>query len=266
VISVTGPDVRWVGNESGVARENEWSVLPTVTGADGAPDYALGFAAPDQGSDAALLAGRDAGATELSWWPAECDVSLRDGWFFHPDQAPKSVAQLVDVYHRSVGRNAVLLLNVPPDTGGRIAAADVARLAEWRAELRRLMPTDLARGARVAGDGSNPGAVVDGTDGSDWTTAGPDTGTLTVTLPAATRIERVVLAEDLRHGQQLARAVLAAPDGAGGWSTIATVGTVGSRRIVVLDRPIVTDTVRLRILGSRAAVHLNRISLYCAES
>jgi alpha-L-fucosidase len=108
--------------------------------------------------------------------------------------------------------------------------------------------------------------VVDGTDGSDWTTAGPDTGTLTVTLPAATRIERVVLAEDLRHGQQLARAVLEAPDGAGGWSTIATVGTVGSQRIVVLDRPIVTDTVRLRILGSRAAVHLNRISLYCAES
>ncbi|MEV0838753.1 alpha-L-fucosidase [Actinocatenispora sera] len=266
VISVTGPDVRWVGNENGVARQNEWSVLPTVTRADGAPDYALGFAAPDQGSDAALLAGRDAGATELSWWPAECDVSLRDGWFFHPDQAPKSVAQLVDLHHRSVGRNAVLLLNVPPDTDGRINAADGTRLAEWQAELHRLMPADLARGARVTGDGSSPGAVVDGRDGSDWTAPGPDTGTLTLTLPAATRIERVVLAEDLRHGQQLVRAVLEEPDSAGGWSAVATVGTVGARRIVVLDRPIVTDAIRLRVLGSRAAVHLHRVSLYCAES
>ncbi|BCJ36522.1 hypothetical protein Athai_40250 [Actinocatenispora thailandica] len=266
VISVTGPDVRWVGNEHGLAREDEWSALPTVTRADGAPDYALGFAAPDQGGDGALLAGRDAGGTDLSWWPAECDVSLHAGWFWHPDQAPKSVAELVDIHARSVGRNAVLLLNVPPDTAGRIADADVDRLAEWRAELHRLMPTDLARGARVDGDGSRPGAVVDGRQGSAWIAPGPDAGSLTVTLPAATRIERIALSEDIRYGQQLARAVLEVPDGAGGWSTLATVGTVGSQRIVVLDRPVVTGTLRLRVVASRAAVRLDRLSLYCAAT
>jgi alpha-L-fucosidase len=96
-IAVSGPDVRWVGNESGLARPDEYNVVPTITKPNGAPDYALGYAAPDQGSRKALLAGRDAGATALSWWPAESDVSIREGWFHHPEQEPRSLDQLTDI-------------------------------------------------------------------------------------------------------------------------------------------------------------------------
>ena len=266
VIAVTGPDVRWVGNESGVARPDEWSVLPTVTTAAGSRDYALSYSAQDEGSRSALLAGRDSGASALSWWPAECDVSIHDGWFYHANQQPKSVQQLTDIYYKSVGRNADLLLNIPPDQDGQIAPADVARLTEWRARIDADMPSDLALKARATGDGQNAGAVVDGKAGTDWVTSGPDEGTVQLTLPAATTVDRIALGEDIHFGQQLESAVVEAQATDGSWSQVATVGSVGYQRIIALDQPVTTTSLRLRVLHSRAAVHLDRISLFHATS
>lgn len=80
-VAVSGPDVRWVGNEGGLARENEWSVVPVREKDNGRTDYALAYAA-DEGSRDALLAARTV-ADHVQWWPAECDVSIRDGWFYH---------------------------------------------------------------------------------------------------------------------------------------------------------------------------------------
>lgn len=160
-IAVSGPDVRWVGNEGGLAREDEWSVIPVKEKDYGRTDYALAYDAPDQGSRSALASARTV-ATHLQWWPAECDVSIRPGWFYHEDQVPKSVDQLTDIYFRSVGRNSVLLLNIPPDKRGLLPAADVARLREFRERIEAELPADLARGARVSGDGVGAGRAVDG--------------------------------------------------------------------------------------------------------
>ncbi|MFI0975611.1 alpha-L-fucosidase [Streptomyces sp. NPDC021093] len=79
-VAVSGPDVRWVGNEGGLARENEWSTVPVkeTEGAYGRTDYALPYDAPDQGSRDALVEAREV-AQYLQWWPAECDVSIRPG-------------------------------------------------------------------------------------------------------------------------------------------------------------------------------------------
>ncbi|WP_202893106.1 alpha-L-fucosidase [Kribbella italica] len=237
-IAVSGPDVRWVGNESGLARPDEFSVVPTITKPNGSPDYALGYAAADQGSRKALLAGRDAGATQLAWWPAESDVSIREGWFHHPEQSPRSVEQLADIYYKSVGRNSVLLLNIPPDRRGRLDDQDVTRLAEWRAKLAADMPRDLAKGARVSGE-----------------------GTVTVQLPAKATVRRVSLGEDIRFGQQVEAGVIEVRD-QGGWKQVAAFGAVGHKRILALDSPVTTDQVRVRITQSRGKVRLTALSIY----
>jgi alpha-L-fucosidase len=119
LIAISGPDIRWVGNESGAAREDESSVVKR--------------------------------GDQLAWHPAECDVSIRPGWFYHQseDSKVKSLASLADIYFKSVGRNSVLLLNIPPDRRGRIAEADVTRLKELRAFLDQIYATDYIRSATI---------------------------------------------------------------------------------------------------------------------
>ncbi|MFI8528910.1 alpha-L-fucosidase [Streptomyces aquilus] len=237
-IAVTGPDLRWVGNESGLAREDEWSVVPVKENQYGRTDWALSYDTPDEGSRAALVAAQPT-TDYLQWWPAECDVSIRDGWFYHPDQQPKSVQQLTDIYFGSVGRNAVLLLNVPPDTDGLLPAADVTRLREFRERIDRELPEDLARGAR--------------TTTSD--------GVVTVDLGAARAVDRVRLAEDIRHGQQIEGFVVEAYRD-GGWREVVTAGTVGASRILLLPAAVRARRWRLRVTAARGAVHVAAFGLY----
>ncbi|WP_328436732.1 alpha-L-fucosidase [Streptomyces sp. NBC_00457] len=238
VIAVSGPDVRWVGNEGGLAREDEWSVVPVQEKDYGRTDYALAYDAPDMGSRDALVAAQPV-ADYLQWWPAECDVSIRDGWFYHADQQPKSVAQLTDIYFRSVGRNSVLLLNIPPDTDGLLPAADVVRLREFRERVDRELPEDLARGARV--------------------TASP--GRVTLDLGKEREVDRVRLAEDIRHGQQVESFVVEAHvDGA--WTEVTGAGTVGASRILLLAAPVRARRWRLRVTGARSAVRITEFGLY----
>jgi alpha-L-fucosidase len=237
-IAVTGPDVRWVGNEGGLAREDEWSVVPVTEKDYGRTDYALAYDAPDMGSRDALLAARPV-ADHLQWWPAECDVSIRDGWFYHADQQPKTVEQLTDIYFRSVGRNSVLLLNIPPDTEGLLPAADVTRLREFRERVDRELPEDLAAGARVT---TSPGVV-------------------TVDLGAAREVDRIRLAEDIRYGQQVEGVVVEEYSG-GAWTRVAEAGAVGASRILLLPAPVRARRWRLRVTGSRRAARIAQFALY----
>ena len=119
LIAISGPDIRWVGNESGVAREDESSVVQ-----------------------------RDG---QWVWHPAECDVSIRPGWFYHKseDTKVKSLATLADIYFKSVGRNSVLLLNIPPDRRGRISESDAIRLREFGAFVQQLQARDFVAQATI---------------------------------------------------------------------------------------------------------------------
>lgn len=237
-VAVSGPDVRWVGNEGGLAREDEWSVVPVQEKDYGRTDYALAYDAPDMGSRAALVAARPV-ADHLQWWPAECDVSIRDGWFYHADQQPKSVEQLTDIYFRSVGRNSVLLLNIPPDTDGLLPAADVVRLREFRERVDRELPEDLARDARRT---TSPGRV-------------------TVDLGREREADRIRLAEDIRHGQQVESFVVEAQrDGV--WTEVTRAGAIGASRILLLAAPVRARRWRVRVTGARAAARLVEFGLY----
>lgn len=119
-MAIMGDDIRWVGNESGLGRETEWSTTVLTPGI---------YARSDKNNEKLGINGQsnDIGsrkmlekATELFWYPSEVDVSIRPGWFYHKeeDNKVKSLKHLADIYFQSVGYNSVLLLNIPPDRRG----------------------------------------------------------------------------------------------------------------------------------------------------
>ena len=144
VMAIMGDDVRWVGNERGMGRETEWSatvLTPGIYQRSGQNNGNLGITelSKDLGSRAML-----AKATELFWYPSEVDVSIRPGWFYREeeDNRVKTVEQLMDIYCQSVGRNSVLLLNIPPNREGRIHDIDVERLREFAAYRDKVFAHD----------------------------------------------------------------------------------------------------------------------------
>ncbi len=241
VISIMGPDARWIGNEAGVTRESEWSVVPVV-GTDDSPDEKnpggiarLDAQAKDLGSfgriaEVARLGGR------LLWYPGQVDVSIRPGWFYHAseDDEVKTLDHLLAIYDTSVGGNAQLLLNVPPDKRGRIHENDARRLKELGDRLRSTFAVNLAAG-------SVPGTVSNW-DGPSWVygLGGPKTFNV------------VAMKEDLRQGQRVESFALDAWDGKI-WKETAAGTTIGWKKL--LRFPAVTaDKVRVRILRARGEV------------
>jgi alpha-L-fucosidase len=135
VFSDIGPHIRWIGNEKGIAGTTNWNLLDTA-------GFSPGLGAPPVDT---LNQGNVNGK---SWIPGECDVSIRPGWFYHPneDAQVKKPAQLFDLYLKSVGRGANFLLNVPPDRTGLIHANDSASLAGFRQLLdRSFVPANKKR-------------------------------------------------------------------------------------------------------------------------
>lgn len=286
IFSDVGPGCRWVGNERGVAGETNWSRLDV----DG---FEPGAAAP---SPDTLSSGNVFGAR---WIPSEADVSIRPGWFWHKDESPKDLRTLLDIYYTSVGRNAVLLLNVPPDDRGLICTEDSARVSELGAALRRIFADNLAAGAaaeasRTRGRTFAASNLLDGDYDSFW--AAPDrcrSAELTLTLPQERTFNRIMLQEYIPLGQRVSafhvEALVEAGacgaccgsasgdscghahagDGccggdahaAGGWRTIASGTTIGYKRILLTD-DITASAVRIVIDDSLAPPVLNGFGLY----
>ncbi|KAM7273192.1 hypothetical protein ACFE04_027856 [Oxalis oulophora] len=130
IFSDAGPDVRWVGDEKGFAGDTCWSTINRTS-------LSIG-----NGSIVGYLNTGDPRGTD--WLPAECDVSIREGWFWHKSQEPKKLSDLLQIYYNSVGRNCVLLFNVPPNTTGLISESDVNRLKQFRIAINTIFTTNLA--------------------------------------------------------------------------------------------------------------------------
>ena len=221
MFSDAGPDVRWCGNEAGVAGDPNWSTMdPAAVPYPGAPGDAV---------VAALQHGDPQGSV---WRPAEADVSIRPGWFHHPgeDERVKTVDQLVQIWFTSVGRNSKLLLNVPPTRDGRLHATDVARLAGLRAQLTALFAEDWAQGRRI-----------------QWRATGPLSAVAEVDLGRTVHAGIVRLDEDITQGQRIARYVVqGAADGA--WQELVSGTTVGYRKLDRFD-PAPVRKVRVTVEG-----------------
>jgi alpha-L-fucosidase len=234
MFSDAGPDVRWCGNEKGTAGDPNWSTVDpsvvTFPGADG------------PGIIDALQHGDPAGTV---WRPAEVDVSIRPGWFYHPaeDARVRSVDNLVDLYFSSVGRNGKLLLNVPPTREGLLMSTDVSRLGSFRERLTSLFEHDLAAGVRRT-----------------WRATGSRSAELIVDLGRAVTISISRLEEDIAHGQSVARYTLSGA-AENDWRVLSHGSTIGYAK---LDRfaPVTVRRVRLAIEDAVATPENITLRLY----
>ena len=203
------------------------------------------------------------------WAAAETDVSIRPGWFWRASETPqvKSVWELLKIYYESVGRNSLLLLNVPPDTRGRIDPVDSLRLLEFRAALDTVFATDLAAGARAAGPSRGrsfaAANVLSGRYDRYWALSdGETTGALTLEFPGERTFNRILLQEYIPLGQRISAFHIDAQSADGSWHEIARETTVGYKRIVLLPKPVTMTALRLTIDASLACPTLSRLALY----
>ena len=241
VMSGCAPDVRWIGNESGKTRESEWNVVPKF-------QYdQQNFAAncqdtddrkafqkrcqdvmlPDMGSRAFL---KD--FDEFMWYPAEVNVSIRLGWFYHPLQrlTLKSLHHLMQIYYNSVGNNSLMLLNIPPNRNGQFAKADVRRLREMGKWIRKEDELQVQE------------TQIEITDGGY---------TVNLRFPKQS-VDRVRLAEDTTKSQRVEKFSIYA-DG----KRVFSGTIIGFSRIAVFE-PIETDNLTVRIEECRNEPYIEK--------
>jgi alpha-L-fucosidase len=202
-------DIRWVGNESGHASEDNWNVVDR-----------LGY---------------------LRWRPAEADTPLRTAhWFWHPndEKSLKGLAELVETYHKTVGRGAQLVLGLAPDNRGLLPESDVARLRSFGDEIRRI----------YGSGGEQPD--------EEWSSTAP----LEIETGEPAIFDRAVTMERLSGGQRVERYAIEAWDGSQ-WNRLAAGTTIGHKKIDIFPRTT-ASRVRLRIVAASAAPQIREFRLY----
>jgi alpha-L-fucosidase len=263
IFSDVGWDVRWVGNERGEAGETSWATFTPM------PLPGKAKAGPGENRDDLNPTGTRNGKY---WMPAECDVPLRKGWFFHPAEngTVKNAERLFDIYLKSVGRGSCLDLGLAPDTRGLLHENDVKALAEFGDLLRKAFSDDLAkksamRASNIRGGRKSPYDTKNLTDGDRYTYWSTDDGVtgpeLVLEWKRPETFNLVKLRENIRLGQRIAAfEVDAWVDGA--WVTAARGTSIGACRILKLDRDVTTTRCRLRITDSPVAVALSEFGIY----
>ncbi len=255
MFSDAGPDFRWVGNEAGIAGDPCWATLDMTK-----PGRYPG------GSSQGLNSGERPGT---AWLPAECDVSIRPGWFYHAseDAKVKTPAQLLDIYYKSVGRGACLNLNLPPDRRGQIHGNDVASLKEFRRILDATFAKNFAQGARLEASNQRgkrwaPEAVLDGDRATYWLTDDDvKQAELVAALAQPATFNVVDLREYLPLGQRIEAVALDQWQG-GRWVQFAQATSIGNRRLIRMPEKVATDKVRLRVTQAAAAPAISEFGLY----
>ncbi|MGV3641483.1 MAG: alpha-L-fucosidase [Adhaeribacter sp.] len=257
IFSDDGPGCRWVGNENGYAGETNWSTLNRAK-------VFKGYDKPEE-----LTLGHEDGS---HWIPAEADVSIRPGWYYHAaeDHQVKTLKQLADIYYASVGRNANLLLNLPVDRRGLVHEKDAARLLELRAYLDGAFAKDLALGRKasatqVRGKAKQFSAAMatDGKDHTYWATDDKQTAAnLEIDFGKPTVLNQVVVQEHLPLGQRVRKFQVQAWV-QGSWKQVGAGTTIGHKRILTFA-DVETDKLLLRITDSKASPAIAAFSAYRA--
>ena len=257
IFSDYGPGCRWVGNERGSAGRTCWSTM----------NVNHDFTGPEV-SRKELNEGIKGGNT---WAAAETDVSIRPGWFWRESENSKvkSLQHLLKIYYESVGRNSLLLLNVPADTRGLIHEVDSLRLMELKGALDVIFGVNLAEGGTVSADNVRGGSrrfkadnLIDKRYDRYWAVDDSVSRvTFVVTLPEVRTFNRVQLQEYIPLGQRVSAFSIDAMDDDGKWQPIARETTIGYKRIVHV--PITTTrSVRVNIESSEACPVLNGFALF----
>lgn len=254
--SDAGPGVRWVGNERGVAGETNWNTITIDTLYAGKP-----------GIEKLLNTGSPDGK---SWVPAEVDVSIRPGWFYHEkeDSMVKSPEKLFEIYLTSVGRGSTLLLNVPPDRRGLFHENDVQSLQGFTELLKKEFATNHAAAAKVEASSTRGDAktfsasnITDGDKETYWTTNDDIAqGSLEVELGKSVLVKYVLLQEYIKLGQRVTSFnVEVWKDNS--WQEVGKGTTIGYKRILKID-PVETSKLRINITGSKACPVISNAEVF----
>ncbi len=257
VFSDGGPGCRWVGNEKGFAGETNWAFIPKNTVYPGYPNYPeLQFGYPDGDQ----------------WTAAECDVSIRPGWFYHPeeDDKVKSPEQLADLYYRSVGHNATLLLNFPVDRNGLINPIDSANAVNFHKLIQRELGNNLVAGMKPKVSNERGGqfaaqALTDGSWDTYWATGdGVTSADITFTFKKARKMNRIMLQEYIPLGQRVKKFAVEWLDKNGSWKAVEQgeeTTTIGYKRLLRF-LTVETKGLRVHILDSRGPICMNNLGVY----
>ena len=255
IFSAQPTSVRWIGNERGIAGDPVWHKVKKAKITDDVKNDYLNHGDPEGDM----------------YSVGEADVSIRSGWFYHDNQQPKSIKDLMDIYFKSVGRGTPLLLNIPPNKEGKFADADVARLQEFRATLDQMYATDFAKGATVTASSTRKNHLyqasnlTDGKDDTSWALSNDaKTGEFTVDLGQKRRFDVVELKEDIAKGQRISGFKVEVELN-GRWVPYGEGSTVGYRRLVQ-GQPVEAQKIRVTITNSQATPILTNFSVYKTPS
>lgn len=251
--SDAGPEIRWVGNERGVAGTTNWNTITIDT-----------LFAGKAGIEELLNTGHENGK---HWVPAEVDVSIRPGWFYHAseDTKVKTVKQLFDIYLSSVGRGSNLLLNIPPDRRGKINEIDAARLKAWRDTLNQVFGNNLAKKAKIktsksmAGYG-NAKVLNDGNNQNFWAAATAQNSTIELNWSKTQSINYIEIGEAIDYGQRV-KAFEIEYFTNNNWQKISQGTTIGYKRIVTIPNTE-TQKIRIKFLDAKGPVLINEVRVF----
>ncbi|WP_321480513.1 alpha-L-fucosidase [uncultured Bacteroides sp.] len=260
IFSDGGPGCRWIGNEMGFAGATNWAFLRSkevYPGYEKYPELQYGHADGDK------------------WVPGECDVSIRLGWFYHPseDKSVKSIEQLVDLYYRSVGHNANLLLNFPINREGLVSKTDSVNAVNYHLRIQKELSHNLFAGiipkaSNERGEPFSAQAVTDGNYHTYWATQdGVTEATLEFRLPSITKINRLLLQEYIPLGQRVKSFVVEYYD-SGKWQTVnpnEETTTIGYKRILRFPT-LSTNLIRICFIDSRACLCINNVEAFYSGS
>lgn len=281
IISNCGPDVRWVGNEGGIARKSEWNVVPKFAFniqsiEDKSQQSDDGNFAKSE-SDITLddLGSREflAKFDSFIWYPAEVDVSIRPGWFYHKaqDSAVRSLKNLQKIYYNSVGGNSILLLNIPPDKRGLLSSTDVQRLKELGRHIRKSQEDKLQimaiNAPKAEGENVIEGVLNYEYDGVTYDPTAyytpaleEDSYEIELVLDGAKKINRVELVENAAFSQRIERFEIHVCLG-GKYKKVYDGTTVGFCRIATF-KGVYADKVKVVLTSVRRKPYIEYIGVY----
>ncbi len=283
IISNCGPDVRWVGNENGLSRSAEWNVIPRLEVSE---DSVMSKSQQTEKQNMKLLKEKDmlsedVGSVEFLenydefvWSPAEVDVSIRPGWFYHKSQdyRLRSLRNLLKIYYSSVGGNSLLLLNVPVDKTGRVNDKDVSRLIKFGDRIKKdfSVPVLIKDITAPRHEGANKIRNViqyvynkNSYDATSYYTpeVESDSYTINIKLDGIYKVDKIRLVENVAFSQRVEEYVIKAKV-KDKWVEVYKGETIGYNRIAKLKRAILTEDIEITINKCRSKPYIEHIGIY----
>lgn len=274
VIALVGPDVRWYGNEWGVIRENEWSVIPGRHSIYNAIERSKDTSKKARRKESKFE--RDLGSrkaikkeSEFIWYPCEVCVSMRDRWYYHKEDeySAKTKDKLQKLYLDSVGKNCALMVGVPPMKNGKFSEMDLQILRAFGLDLRRAYNYKVSQIGTIEASSTlskdfEASNLFDDDETKTWRPAlGDEQPELTITLSQKDMFDKFVMMENIVNGQHVEGYELYIDDGSGKFKKIGAGEVIGYKRIHKIT-PVEVTRVKIKITSYRGNLELQSVTLY----